>query len=263
MADIHPTAIVDESAEIAGDVAIGAYTVIEPGVSVGEGTRVGRHNILGEGARIGPRNTIGDHNHVGARPYDKKHQGEPTTIEIGEGNTVHSFCTLCVGTAQGGGVTRLGDRNWLMAYVHVAHDCQVGSDCVLANLAQLAGHVTVGDHALLGGGALVHQHCRVGTRAMLSAGAYITMDLPPFFIAAGADGRRMSINEVGLERAGFAASDMRAVRDAYAALYRQGNSLRDAVAWLEHRMGTDAALEPLHSFLAVTGRGILRPGGKD
>lgn len=262
MAEIAETAVVHPGADLADDVEVGAYTVIEEGVSVGAGTRIGRHNILGSGARLGPRNTVGDHNQIGAKPYDKKYRGERASIEIGEGNTIHAFCTLCIGTEEGGGATRVGDGNWLMAYVHLAHDCEVGDGCVLANLAQLAGHVRVGDHAVLGGGALVHQHCRVGARAMISAGTYIAMDLPPYFIAAGGDGRRMSVNEVGLRRAGLGEAEVRAVRDAYAALYRKGNSLEDAAALIGRRKGTAPVLEPLHDFLKAPGRGILRPSGK-
>jgi len=259
MADVHPTAIVDPSAEIAGNVEIGAYTIVEAGVRIAASNRIGRHNVLLEGTSLGEGNVIGDHNSLGTKPFDKKYRGERAFLEIGAGNTVHAFCTLSIGTDDGGGVTRIGDGNWIMAYVHVAHDSIVGDGNVIANAVQIAGHVEIGDRATLGGGSLVHQFCRVGSLALVSAGTYITMDLPPFFIAAGGNGRRMSVNRVGMQRAGFTDEEIRAIDGAFSTLYRRDLSLSDALGEIAADSEGSPKLKTLADFLERPGRGIIRP----
>ena len=262
MAEIHKTALVDSSAEVADDVAIGAYTVVERGVRIDSGCRIGRHNVIGEGTTIGKENAIGDFNSIGAKPFDKKYRSETASLVLGRRNTIHAFCTLCIGTKDGGGATRLGDENWLMAYVHLAHDSQTGSGNVLSNSVQVAGHVEIGDQVTLGGGVLVHQRCRIGALAMMSAGTYLTMDMPPYFTAGGANGRRMSVNSIGLERAGMTAAEIQAANQAFATLYRKGHSLEQAVLVIDSMSETYGFLGVLADFLRKEGRGILRPPPK-
>ena len=206
---VHPSAIVHPDAQIDTGVEIGAYTVIDAQVSVGAGTHIGHHCVVSGHTRIGRNNRIWSFVSLGGPPQDKKYRGEPTRLEIGDDNTIREFCTFNTGTAQDAGTTRLGNRNWIMAYVHLAHDCQVGDDTIFANNAQLAGHVHVGNFAILGGFTVVHQFVKIGAHSITALGTILLQDLPPFVMAAGNPAAAHGINSEGLRRRGFSDSDDR------------------------------------------------------
>ena len=226
-AQVHPTAILQPGARLAGDVTVGPYSVIGPQVEVGEGTWIGAHVVLDGRTRIGRDNRIFHLASIGAPPQDKKYAGEDTAVEIGSGNTIREYVTINRGTAQDAGVTRLGSDNWIMAYVHLAHDCQVGSHTIFANLAQLAGHVVIRDWVILGGGTLVHQFVHVGAHAFTGMSTYLDRDLPPFVKAAGHMAKPFGINSEGLRRRGFAAATIAALKQAYRTVYRAGLSQQE------------------------------------
>jgi UDP-N-acetylglucosamine acyltransferase len=256
--DIHPTALVDPAARLADDVRIGAWSTIGAAVEIGPGTSVAEHVVIRGRTRIGMRNRIFQFNSIGEEPQDKKYAGEPTELVIGDGNTIREFCTLNTGTAQDRGVTTIGDNNWIMAYVHVAHDCDVGSDTVLANGVTLAGHVSVGNHAILGGFTAVHQFCRIGAHCMLGGGSIVLQDVPPYVIANGNSAQPHGVNTEGLKRRGFSADAVAAIRRAYKTLYKSGLLLEEAKAQLAADAAAQPALAPLVEFLATPGRGIIR-----
>ena len=255
---IHPTAIVDPGAELAPDVRVGAYSVIGARVCVGAGTRIGHHVVIGGRTRIGERNRIFHFCSLGEVPQDKKYGGEDTGLEIGDGNTIREFCTFNIGTAQDAGVTRLGNDNWIMAYVHLAHDCQVGSNTVFANNAQVAGHVKVGDYAVLGGFTGVHQFVRIGAHVMTGVGTVLLQDVPPYVMASGDPARPFGINAEGLKRRGFSADAVQALKRAYRSLYRSGLSLEQARAALAEQALASPEVRLLADFLAEPSRGLLR-----
>jgi UDP-N-acetylglucosamine acyltransferase len=255
---IHPTAIVDPAATVAEDVEIGAYTIVGPDVEIGAGCRIGPHTVVTGHTRLGANNTIAQFVSVGEAPQDKKYRGEPTRLEIGNNNTIREFCTLNRGTVQDAGVTRIGDDNWIMAYVHIAHDCQVGNRTIFANNAQLAGHVHVGDDAILGGFTLVHQFCRVGAHSITGLGTVVLQDIPPYVKASGNPIRPYGINTEGLRRRGFSADSLAALKRAYRTLYRSGLTLDEAKAQLAEQASACAEVRPIHDFVAVPGRGIVR-----
>ena len=225
---IHPTAIIDPGAKIAANVEIGAYSIIGPHVEIGEHTVIGPHVIIKGHTRIGRENRIFQFSSLGEVPQDKKYAGEPTRLEIGDRNTIREFCTFNLGTAQDAGVTRIGDDNWIMAYVHIAHDCQVGNKTTFANNAQLAGHVVVEDWAILGGYTGVHQFCRVGAHVMTAVGTVVLQDVPPYLMAAGNTAQPYGINVEGLKRRGFTAESLSALKRAYRTLYKSGLLLEEA-----------------------------------
>jgi UDP-N-acetylglucosamine acyltransferase len=255
---IHPTAIVDPAASIADDVEIGAYSIVGPDVEIGQGCRIGPHAVVTGHTRLGANNTIAQFVSVGEAPQDKKYRGEPTRLEIGNNNTIREFCTLNRGTVQDAGVTRIGDDNWIMAYVHIAHDCQVGNRTIFANNAQLAGHVHVGDDAILGGFTLVHQFCRVGAHSITGLGTVVLQDIPPYVKASGNPIKPYGINAEGLRRRGFTAENLAALKRAYRSLYRSGLTLEEAKTQLAAQAATSPEVHPLLDFLAVPGRGIVR-----
>ncbi|MGV3628580.1 MAG: acyl-ACP--UDP-N-acetylglucosamine O-acyltransferase [Betaproteobacteria bacterium] len=255
---VHPTAIVDPKAQLAADVTVGPYSIIGADVEIGAGTRIGPHVVIGEHTRIGARNRIFQFCSIGEEPQDKKYAGEPTRLEIGDDNTIREFCTLNRGTAQDAGVTRVGNHNWIMAYVHLAHDCQIGNQTIFANNAQLAGHVHVGDHAILGGFTVVHQFCRIGAHSITAMGTILLQDLPPYVMASGNTAEPHGINAEGLKRRGYAADAISAIKRAYKALYKSGLSFDVAVAQITAEAATQPALQPLAAFLATPGRGIIR-----
>lgn len=232
MARIHPTAIVDPAARLDEDVDIGPYALVGPHVSLGASTTVGPHAVIEGHTRIGRDNRIFQFASIGAAPQDKKYRGEPTRLEIGDGNTFREFVTVNCGTTQDRGVTTIGDDNWLMAYVHVAHDCVVGSHTIFANNTSLAGHVEVGDWVILGGYTGVHQFCKIGAHAMTAVGSVVLHDIPPFVMASGSSARAHGINTEGLRRRGFDAQAIATIRRAYKTLYRQGLTLDQARAQL-------------------------------
>lgn len=253
---IHPTAIVDPAARLGENVAIGAYAVIGAGVEIGDGTTVGPHTVIEGPTSIGRDNRIFQFASLGAAPQDKKYAGEPTRLEIGDYNTIREFCTFNRGTAQDAGVTRLGDDNWIMAYVHLAHDCQVGDHTIFANNAQLAGHVHVGDWAILGGFTVVHQFVRIGAHCMTGMGTILLQDVPPYVTASGNPSAPHGINSEGLKRRGFTPDAIAAIKRAYKTLYRGGLKLEEAAAAIAAE--SSAELQPLAEFLKAPGRGILR-----
>ena len=262
MARIHPSALVDAQAELGDDVEIAAYAVIGAHVRIGEGTRIGAHTVVEGHTTIGRDNRIFQFASIGGAPQDKKYGGEPTRLEIGDGNTIREFCTLNTGTVQDAGVTRIGDDNWIMAYVHVAHDCQVGSHIIMANLTQLAGHVHMGDWVVVGGMSGVHQFGRVGAHAMIGFQTRLSQDLPPFVVAAGNPAEAQGINAEGLRRRGFSAERIAAVKQMHRLLYRRGLTLEEA----RREIGTLSESTPesaedvrlMLDFLDSAQRGIVR-----
>lgn len=255
---IHPTAVVHSGARLADRVSIGPYSVIGEHVEIGAGTWVGPHVVITGRTRVGRDNRIYQFNSLGEVPQDKKYKDEPTRLEIGDRNTIREFCTLNCGTMQDAGVTRLGSDNWIMAYAHLAHDCQVGNFTIFANNAQLAGHVHVGDYAVLGAKTGVHQHAKVGAHSMTAAGAILLRDLPPYVMASGYPARPHGINSEGLKRRGFSADAIAAIKRAYKTLYRSGLTLADAQSELELQCAEVPELAPLVEFLASANRGIIR-----
>ena len=261
--NIHPTAIVDPNAIIASDVEIGPYCVIGPNVTIGQGTVLGAHCIVDGHTVIGNKNTFYRFCSVGAMPQDKKYAGEPTKLEIGDRNMFREFVTLNTGTIQDVGVTRIGSDNWVMAYVHVAHDCQIGSNTILANGVQMGGHVHIGDWAIVGGLAAVHQFGKVGAHAMVGGSSALHMDVPPYVMASGNPCTPVGVNAEGLKRRGFDPQAVSAIRDAYKLLYRRGLTLEEARNQMSQRQAQDPltvdALQTMLDFLATSTRGIIRP----
>ena len=257
-ARIHPTAIVDKAARLAAGVEVGAYSVIGPQVEVGENTWIGHHVVLDGRIRIGRDNRIFHFCSLGAPPQDKKYAGEDTGVEIGERNTIREYVTMNRGTAQDIGVTRVGDDNWVMAYVHFAHDCQIGSKTIFANACQLAGHVTVGDWAIFGATTLVHQHVHIGAHAFTGMGTYLPQDLPPYVMAAGNMAQPHGINKEGLKRRGFSAEAIQGLKRAYKTLYRKGLGLDEAKAELEAQVAACPQVRDILEFLSRSKRGIIR-----
>jgi UDP-N-acetylglucosamine acyltransferase len=256
---IHPTAIVHPGAKLAPDVQVDAYTMIGEHVEIGPGTSVGPHAVITGHTRIGAGNRIFQFVSLGEIPQDKKYGGEPTRLEIGDYNTIREFCTLNTGTAQDVGVTRVGDHNWIMAYVHLAHDCQVGSHTVLANLVALAGHVTVDDYVIFGGGVMVHQFSRIGVHAFVAGGSLVHRDVPPYVMAGGGSSAEPhGINTEGLRRRGFSATAIESIRRAYKALYRAGLTLEQAKEAIAEQARETPELQVMVDFLAASTRGIIR-----
>ena len=262
MAQIHPSALVDPGAELSADVGVGAYAVIGANVRIGAGTSIGPHCVIEGHTTIGRANRIYQFSSIGAAPQDKKYGGEPTRLEIGNGNTFREFCTINTGTAQDAGVTRIGDDNWIMAYVHVAHDCQLGSHLILANAVQLAGHVHLGDWVFLGGLTGVHQFVRVGAHAMTGFQTRLSQDLPPYVTAAGNPAEATGVNQEGLRRRGFSPDRIAQVRRMHKLLYRQGLTLAAATAQIDALRGglpgSEADIDLMLAFLASAERGIVR-----
>lgn len=255
---IHPTAIVHPRARIGRNVSIGAYSIIGEHVEIGDDCEIGHHTVITGHTRIGRGNRIFHFVSLGEAPQDKKYAGEQTRLEIGDGNTIREYCTLNTGTAQDRGVTRIGSHNWIMAYVHIAHDCVVGNHTVFANNASLAGHVTVDDYAILGGFTGVHQFCRIGAHVITGIASVVRQDIPPYVTASGNPAAPHGINSEGLKRRGYSADALSAIKRAYRLLYRAGLSLAEARAAIEAEAKKHPELKILADFLAVPGRGIIR-----
>jgi len=255
---IHPSAIVHPGAQIDEGVEIGPFSIVGEHVRIAAGTVVGPHVVIKGHTTIGRDNRIFQFSSLGEVPQDKKYAGEPTRLEIGDRNTIREYCNFSIGTAQDAGVTRVGDDNWIMASVHIGHDCQVGSQTIMANNVTLAGHVTVGDWAILGGMSAVHQFCRIGAHTMCGGGSILLQDLPTYVTCSGNPAEPRAINSEGLRRRGFSAEAIAAIKRAYKAIYRNGLSLEDARAELA-RIAPDAAeVQPLLDFISTSGRGIIR-----
>jgi UDP-N-acetylglucosamine acyltransferase len=257
--NIHPTAIIHPKAEIAPGVQIGPYTVIGEHVKIGEGSTVGPHVVIEGRTTIGKMNRIFQFASIGSLPQDLKFKGEPSTLEIGDGNQIREFVTMQPGTEGGGMVTRVGNGNLLMAYVHIAHDCIVGNRNVFANGATLAGHVLVDDECIIGGMAGVHQFARVGTGAMLSGGTLAPMDIPPFCIAQGDRAKLFGLNVIGLRRRGAKAEDLRNLKRAYKMVFYEGLLLKEAVEKIKAEFSADERIMKFADFLAGSKRGVTRP----
>jgi len=255
---IHPSAIVHPGARLGDNVSIGAYSVIGEHVEIGNDTRIGPHVVVEGHTRIGKDNRVFQFASLGAVPQDKKYAGEPTRLEIGDGNTIREFCSLNCGTAQDAGVTRLGDDNWIMAYVHVAHDCQIGSHAIFANNTQLAGHVHVGDYAILGGFTGVHQFVHIGAHSFTAIATVLVHDLPPYVMAAGDTARPHGINSEGLRRRGYSAAALAEIKRAYKTLYKSSLTLEQAKMRLAEHASTCAEIRLLSDFLQASTRGIVR-----
>ncbi len=255
---IHSTAIVHPAARIGSNVSIGPYSIVGEHVEIGDGTRIGPHVVIEGRTRIGRDNEIFQFCSIGAVPQDKKYDDEPTSLEIGDRNTIREYCSFNVGTSQDAGVTRIGSDNWIMAYVHVAHDCHVGDHTIFANNATLAGHVHVGDWAILGGFTGVHQFVRVGAHSFCGVGTVLLQDLPPFVTVAGNPASPHGINSEGLRRRGFSAEAIAAIKRAYRVLYRNGLPLAEARAQIAAIAAEHGAVEPFADFIASSERGIVR-----
>ena len=253
---IHPTAIVDPAAELDSSVAIGAYTLIGPHVQIGAGTTVGPHCVIEGHTTIGRDNRIFPFNSLGATPQDMKYAGEPTRLVIGDRNAVREFCTFNLGTAQDKGVTTVGNDNWIMAYVHLAHDVMLGDHIVLANGVTLAGHVEIGDWVTVGGLTGILQRMRVGAHAMIGFQAHVAQDVPPFMTVDGNPLSARAVNLTGLKRRGFTAERLAVIRQIFKLLYRESLTLAQSVVAIGELPGEDAAL--LLGFLARAERGIVR-----
>lgn len=255
---IHPTAIVHPSARLAPGVEVGAFSIIGEHVAIGAGSRIGSHVVLEGRTSIGSNNRIFQFASIGGAPQDKKYGGEPTAVEIGDGNTVREYVTINRGTAQDAGVTRVGNDNWIMAYVHFAHDCQVGSHAIFANACQVAGHVHIGDWAILGATTLVHQFVKIGAHSFTAMGTFLQQDLPPYVTAAGNTAQPHGINSEGLRRRGFTPAAINALKRAYRTLYRSSLSLEEAKAELQGQAAASAEVALLLDFLGRSTRGIVR-----
>ena len=255
---IHPTAIVHPNAKLGSHVEIGAYSIIGEHVEIGDGSRVGPHAVITGHTRIGQGNHIFQFVSLGEQPQDKKYAGEPTRLEIGDHNTIREFCTFNTGTVQDNGVTRIGNHNWIMAYVHIAHDCAVGDHTIFANNASLAGHVEVADYAILGGFTGVHQFCRVGAHVITGIASVVRQDIPPFITASGNPAAPHGLNAEGLKRRGFSTEALAALKRAYKTLYKSGLGLNEAADAIAQEAAKQPELQPLADFLQIPGRGIVR-----
>jgi UDP-N-acetylglucosamine acyltransferase len=256
---IHPSAQVDPGARLGENVRIGAYAVIGADVEIGDGTRIDAHCVITGPTRIGRDNHFHAHGAIGGDPQDKKFAGERTELVIGDRNSIREFATINRGTGDGGGVTRIGDDNWILAYAHVAHDCRVGNHCIFSNNATLAGHVEVGDYVILSGFAGVHQFCRVGAHAFIGMGALVNGDVPPYLmVAAEGYGRPRGINAEGLKRRGFDAGRIAQIKRAYRALYMSGAPLASAREQLAAVAAESEDVRLMLEFIERSERGLMR-----
>lgn len=264
MANIHPSALVDSAAELDSTVTVGPFTTIGPNVRIGAGTKIGSHCVIQGRTTIGCDNTIFQFNSLGAVPQDKKYAGEPCELIIGDRNTIREFCTFNIGTANDKGVTRLGNDNWIMAYVHLAHDCQIGHHTIFANSTQLAGHVSVGDWAILGGFTVVHQYCRIGAHSFTAMNSLLFADLPPFAMCQGQPAKVRSMNYEGLKRRGYTQEQIKVVKTLHKMIYRNGLTLEDSITEInkiiDGNLGVQSIVKIMIDFLVSvpSERGIIR-----
>jgi UDP-N-acetylglucosamine acyltransferase len=254
---IHPTAIVDPAAQVDPAVRVGPYCVIGPDVVIGPDTELQHHVTIMGPTKIGAGNFFFAYTSIGQKTQDLKYAGEPTYLEIGDGNTFREFCTVNRGTLPGT-KTIVGSSGNFLAYSHIAHDCIVGNNVIFSNNGTLAGHVEVGDHAIIGGLAAVHQFCRVGRHAIAGGCSKMVQDIPPFFIADGNPAEVRGINQVGLERAGFPAETIRALKEAYRLLYRGNLNVKQAVVQIRQDLSAIPEIEELCQFIETSQRGIIR-----
>lgn len=255
---IHPQAVIDPSAKLANGVTVGAFSIIGANVEIGEGTEVGSHVVIEGPTVIGRDNKIYSFASIGGDPQDKKYAGEPTRLEIGDRNVIREYCTISRGTAQDTGITSIADDNWIMAYVHIAHDCQIGSNTIFANSASLAGHVTIEDFAILGGFTLVHQFCKVGAHCFTAMNSVISKDVLPFTMVSGHMAKPHGLNVEGLKRRGFTSESLSQLRKAYKIIYRSGLTLEQATEKLEPMAKEGKEVAQLLEFISNVTRGIVR-----
>ena len=255
---IHSSAIIDPRAELDSSVEVGAYSVVGANVKVGENTKIGSHVVLKGPTTIGKNNQIFQFSSLGEAPQDKKYAGEPTTLEIGDNNTIREFCTFNRGTVQDKGATRIGSDNWIMAYVHIAHDCQIGNHTIMANNSSLAGHVDIHDYAILGGFTLIHQFCKVGAHVITAVNSVVFKDIPPYVTASGYDANPHGINAEGLKRRGFSPETIMQIKRAYKVLYRNSLTLEEAKLELAEMQKSCTEIKVLTDFLTHANRGIIR-----
>lgn len=255
---IHPSAMIAPDARIAKDVHIGPYVVIGPGVEIGSGTLIGAHTVINSNTKVGCNNHIDAFVSLGGDPQHTQYKNEKTYLEIGDDNIIREFCTLNRGTVQGGNLTRLGNKNFLMAYVHVAHDCMVGNEVVLANNTSLAGHVSVEDYVVFGAFCGVHQFVTIGAYSFLGRATKVGQDIPPYVLVTGSPGGPRGLNLVGLKRRGFSEQTLRTLRRAYSLVYRQGLRLQDAIDQLVPMIDTCPELRPFVDMLQRSKRGMAR-----
>jgi len=256
---IHPTAIVDPKAESAGDVEIGPYSVIEKDVVIGEGTKIGPHVVIREGTQIGKRCQIFQFSSIGEAPQAFAYKGEKTYLLIGDQNIIRESVTLHRGTVPGGGKTIIGNNNYFMAYSHVAHDCQIGNQVVMANGAALGGHILIEDHAIIGALSAVHQFCRIGTHAFISGLTGVSLDIPPFVLASGSRAKLFGLNLVGLKRQHFSEETLKALKKSYRTIFRSGLALEKAIKQLrEDNIFRVPEVQHLLHFIQNSKRGICR-----
>lgn len=255
---IHPTALISPKARLAENVSVGPYSVVGDNVEIGAGTRIGSHVVIDGHTTIGRQNEIHPFCTLGGAPQDKKYAGEPTRLEIGDRNTIREYCTANTGTVQDSGVTRIGNDNWIMAYAHIAHDCQVANNTIFANNAQIAGHVHVGDYAILGGFTVVHQFVSIGAHSLTAMGSILLQDLPPYVTAAGNTAEPHGVNSEGLKRRGFSPASIQALKGAYRTLYKSGLPLAEAKLELARQASANPEIGVLVEFLDRSRRGIIR-----
>lgn len=255
---IHPTAVIHPSAQLAEGVEVGAYAIIGADVTIGRNTRIASHVVVEGPTRIGAENHIYPFASVGAAPQDKKFKGEPTELIIGDRNVIRECCTLNRGTVQDKGKTVIGNDNWIMAYVHIAHDCIVGNNTIFANSATLAGHVEIRDWVILGGFTLVHQFCTLGEHAFTGMGSAISKDVPPYAMVSGAPAEPHSINLEGLKRRGFSKEAMHRIKEAHRILYRQNLTVQEALDKIAADYGEYAEIRLLVDFCQHSQRGLIR-----
>ncbi|MFC1605731.1 acyl-ACP--UDP-N-acetylglucosamine O-acyltransferase [Pseudomonadota bacterium] len=258
MSQVHPTALVDPAARLADDVEVGAFSIVGPKVTIGPGSRIGPHVVVTGRTTIGRNTRIFQFASIGEEPQDKKYDGEDTELIIGDNNTIRELCTFSRGTAQGGGKTIIGNDNWIMACVHIAHDCILGDNIIMANNASLAGHVTVGDWAILSGYSLIHQFCNVGEHSFTSFASHVNQSIPPYVTVSGEKARAKGINTEGLKRRGYTPEQIRQVRRAYKVLYRSGLSLEEATGQLAEMAEGHDEIQPLVDFLETTVKSFIR-----
>ena len=255
---IHPTAVIDSTARIGKNVEIGPYSIIGSNVEIGDDSIIGPHVVINGPTRLGTENHIFQFASIGEVPQDKKFHGENSTLEIGDRNHIREFVTINRGTEDGGGVTRIGNDNWLMAYIHIAHDCIVGNNVIFSNGASLAGHVTVDDYAILGGFTLVHQFCHIGSHAFCGMGSAVSKDVAPYLIVNGNPAQARGLNLEGLKRRGFSKQTLKSLREAYKLVYDSGLIIKEALPKLEPLAASSEEVSHFVEFIKASSRGILR-----
>uniref|UniRef100_A0A450TL20 Acyl-[acyl-carrier-protein]--UDP-N-acetylglucosamine O-acyltransferase n=1 Tax=Candidatus Kentrum sp. FW TaxID=2126338 RepID=A0A450TL20_9GAMM len=256
---IHESASIDSTARIAPGVRVDPWSIIGADVEIGAGSWIGSHCVINGPTTIGKNNQIYPFNSIGNIPQDKKYTGDHrTSLTIGDGNVIREYCTLNRGTVQGGGITTVGNNNWIMAYVHIAHDCQVGNDIVMANGTTLAGHVVIENYVTLGGFTLIHQFCTIGAYSFSGGGSAIAKDVPPYLMVAGNHAKPYGINVVGLQRLGFDPVALQQLRRAYKSIYKRGNTLDKALMELQDMASEGDGITRIIDFLRQSSRGIVR-----